>query len=66
MLKSLQAYSSASSDWQLMFKKDGALTHKNFSEAETQGYMFELTEGRLVFRTPYGQPDSFRTEVTVL
>lgn len=47
-----------------MFKKDGVLTHKNFSEADAQGYMFELTESRLVFRTPYGQPDSFRTEVT--
>lgn len=49
-----------------MFKKDGVLTPKNFSEAEEQGYVFELTEGRLVFRTPYGQPDSFRTEVPVL
>lgn len=47
-----------------MFKKAGVLTHKNFSEAEAQGYMFELTDSRLVFRTPYGQPDSFRTEVT--
>lgn len=49
-----------------MFKKDGVLTPKNFSEAEEQGYVFEVTEGRLVFRTPYGQPDSFTTEVTVL
>ncbi|XP_075906731.1 uncharacterized protein LOC142904490 [Nelusetta ayraudi] len=57
------AYSSANSEWQLMFKKDGVLTPKNFSEAEAQGYVFEVTAGRLVFRTPYGQPDSFRTEV---
>ncbi|XP_034425248.1 uncharacterized protein LOC117752166 [Hippoglossus hippoglossus] len=35
----------------------------NLSEARTQGYVFDLTEGRLVFRTPYGQPDSFNTEV---
>lgn len=48
-----------------MFKRDGVLTPKNFSEAEKEGYVFELTEGRLVFRTPYGQPDSFKTEVTV-
>ncbi|KAF3837108.1 hypothetical protein F7725_004572 [Dissostichus mawsoni] len=26
------------------------------------GYVFLLTEGRLVFRAPYGQPDSFSTE----
>lgn len=35
----------------------------NLSEARRQGYEFDLTDGRLVFRTTYGQPDSFTTEV---
>lgn len=47
-----------------MFKKDGMLTHKNFSEAAAEGYLFKVTDNRVLFRTPYGQPDSFRTEVT--
>ncbi|KAF3837102.1 hypothetical protein F7725_004566 [Dissostichus mawsoni] len=34
----------------------------NISDARKQGYVFLLTEGRLVFRAPYGQPDSFSTE----
>lgn len=35
------------------------------SEASKQGYIFYLTDGRLVFRTPYGQPHSLNTEVNV-
>lgn len=35
----------------------------NVSEARKQGYWFDLMDERLVFRTPYGQPDSFSTEV---
>ncbi|XP_070786318.1 uncharacterized protein [Enoplosus armatus] len=58
------AYSSAASDWQVTLHKDGEqLTPINLSEARRQGYVFHLTDGRLVFRTPYGQPDSFSTEV---
>lgn len=38
----------------------------NLSEARKQGYAFDLTDGRLVFRTPYGQPDSFSTEVNLM
>uniref|UniRef100_H3CA36 ZP domain-containing protein n=1 Tax=Tetraodon nigroviridis TaxID=99883 RepID=H3CA36_TETNG len=33
------------------------------SQAAKQGYAFFLTSGRLVFRTPYGQPHSLNTEV---
>ncbi|KAM6936675.1 uncharacterized protein PEZ65_006729 [Lycodopsis pacificus] len=33
------------------------------SDARKKGYAFGLTDGRLVFRTPYGQPESFSTEV---
>ncbi|XP_045897980.1 uncharacterized protein LOC123965525 [Micropterus dolomieu] len=33
------------------------------SEAHKQGYMFNFTDGRLVFRTPYGQPGSLSTKV---
>lgn len=35
----------------------------NLSEARKQGYAFAVTDGRLVFRTPYGQLDSFGAEV---
>ncbi|XP_034532315.1 uncharacterized protein LOC117807237 isoform X2 [Notolabrus celidotus] len=58
------AHGSTTSDWQVMFQKaDEQLPPLNLSEARTQGYTFSLTDGRLVFRTPYGQPDSFSTEV---
>lgn len=35
------------------------------AEASSQGYAFYLTDGRLVFRTPYGQPHSLNSEVNV-
>lgn len=35
----------------------------NLSEARKLGYVFALTDGRLVFRTPYEQPHSLSTEV---
>nr|XP_020441551.1 uncharacterized protein LOC109951402 [Monopterus albus] len=58
------ARSSTPSDWQVMFYTAKVqLPPMNLSEACKQGYVFELTNGRLVFRTPYGQPDSFSTEV---
>ncbi|KAM6960326.1 uncharacterized protein LKV04_021884 [Tautogolabrus adspersus] len=56
------AYTSATSDWQVMFQRDEPIPI-NLTEAHKQGYAFDLTDGRLVFRTPYGQPDSFSTEV---
>ncbi|XP_074479923.1 uncharacterized protein LOC141760757 [Sebastes fasciatus] len=57
-------HSSTTSDWQVMFQRDEEqLPPMKLSEARKQGYMFDLTDGRLVFRTPYGQPDSFSTEV---
>ncbi|KAM6960327.1 uncharacterized protein LKV04_021885 [Tautogolabrus adspersus] len=58
------AHSSTTSDWQVMFHRNNEqLPPMNLSEARMQGYVFDLTDGRLVFRTPYGQPDSFSTEV---
>uniref|UniRef100_UPI003AB0AA8A zona pellucida protein AX 4 n=1 Tax=Centroberyx gerrardi TaxID=166262 RepID=UPI003AB0AA8A len=58
------AYTTASSDWQVMFQKAGQqLSPMTLSEARKQNYMFDVTDGRLVFRTPYGQPDSFTTMV---
>ncbi|KAM7366286.1 hypothetical protein PAMP_015738 [Pampus punctatissimus] len=58
------AHSSTTSDWQVMFQKaEEALPPMNLSEAQKRGHVFDLTDGRLVFRTPYGQPDSFSTTV---
>uniref|UniRef100_A0A3B5AY31 Zona pellucida protein AX 4 n=1 Tax=Stegastes partitus TaxID=144197 RepID=A0A3B5AY31_9TELE len=57
-------YSSVNSHWQVMFQRDGELLKPmNLSEARKQGYVFDLTKGRLVFRTVYGQPESFSVEV---
>lgn len=41
------------------------LKHMNLSEAFRQGYVFQLTEGRLVFRTVYGQLDSVTAKVNM-
>ncbi|XP_035531642.1 uncharacterized protein LOC118338448 [Morone saxatilis] len=58
------AHSSTTSDWQVTFQRaEEPLPPMNLSEAHKQGYAFDLTDGRLVFRTPYGQPDSLRTTV---
>lgn len=39
------------------------LKHVNLSDAFRQGYVFQVTDERLVFRTAYGQEDSVSTEV---
>ncbi|KAF7663833.1 hypothetical protein LDENG_00198850 [Lucifuga dentata] len=58
------AYALAAPDWQVMFQKEGKqLTPITLSEARKRCYLFDLTDGRLVFRTPYGQPDSFSATV---
>uniref|UniRef100_A0A3Q1FQU3 Zona pellucida protein AX 4 n=1 Tax=Acanthochromis polyacanthus TaxID=80966 RepID=A0A3Q1FQU3_9TELE len=58
------AHSSTTSDWQVMFQRAGEqMAPMKLSRARKQGYAFDLTNGRLVFRAPYGQPESFRTEV---
>lgn len=36
----------------------------SISEAIGRGYEFHLTDGRLAFRAPYGQPDSYIVTVT--
>uniref|UniRef100_A0A8C9YLR4 Zona pellucida protein AX 4 n=1 Tax=Sander lucioperca TaxID=283035 RepID=A0A8C9YLR4_SANLU len=58
------AYASATSDWQVMFQSvQQELMPISLKTAKKHGYAFDLTDGRLVFRAPYGQPDSFSTEV---
>ncbi|XP_064820998.1 uncharacterized protein LOC135539044, partial [Oncorhynchus masou masou] len=48
------AHSSATSTWQVMFQQEGKqLIPMSFSEARELGYVFHLTQGRLVFRSPY-------------
>ncbi|XP_037118885.1 LOW QUALITY PROTEIN: uncharacterized protein LOC119129636 [Syngnathus acus] len=50
--------------WQVVFQRDEEqLEPMSISDAREQGYMFALTHQRLVFRTPYGQPDSFMAMV---
>ncbi|XP_024143690.1 uncharacterized protein LOC112155894 [Oryzias melastigma] len=57
------AYSTSPSEWQVTFQKlDVVLGPMNFTEARKQGYLLALTNGRFVFRTPYGQPDSYITK----
>lgn len=59
-----QVYTYATSEWQVALKRPGQLMIPiNISEASRRGYEFHLTEGRLAFRTPYGQPDSFAAQV---
>ncbi|XP_052315610.1 uncharacterized protein LOC118392015 isoform X26 [Oncorhynchus keta] len=49
-----KAHSSATSTWQVMFQQEGQqLIPMSFSEARELGYVFHLTQGRLVFRSPY-------------
>ncbi|KAK9523137.1 hypothetical protein VZT92_019554 [Zoarces viviparus] len=58
------AHSSTTSDWQVTFQRnEEQLPPMALSDARKKGYAFGLTDGRLVFRTPYGQPESFSTEV---
>ncbi|CAJ1086211.1 uncharacterized protein LOC117807237 isoform X1 [Xyrichtys novacula] len=58
------AHGSTTSDWQVTFhKEDEQLPPMSLSEARKKGYVFNLTDGRLVFRAPYGQPESLSTEV---
>ncbi|KAM9833282.1 uncharacterized protein ACBT44_005224 isoform 1-T1 [Syngnathus typhle] len=50
--------------WQVVFQRDEEqLEPMSISDAREQGYMFALTHQRLVFRTPYGQTDSFMAMV---
>ncbi|XP_014264646.3 uncharacterized protein LOC106675141 [Maylandia zebra] len=52
------------SDWKVMFQRaEDQFLPMNLSEARKLGYVFALTDERLVFRTPYEQPHSFSTEV---
>ncbi|XP_061664728.1 uncharacterized protein LOC133494694 isoform X2 [Syngnathoides biaculeatus] len=55
-----QAHVSSTSDWQVMFQRDeDQMAPMSLSEAREQGYVFDVTDGSLMFRAPYGQPDSF-------
>lgn len=61
-----QAYMYATSEWQVVLKRPGqVMIPINISEASRHGYEFHLIEGRLAFRMPYGQPDSFAAQVNV-
>ncbi|MEY6421641.1 hypothetical protein WJF60_23345, partial [Salmonella enterica subsp. enterica serovar Corvallis] len=42
---------------------DEQLPPMNLSKARREGYVFDLAHDRIVFRTPYGQPESYSTEV---
>ncbi|KAK9526623.1 hypothetical protein VZT92_015308 [Zoarces viviparus] len=58
------AHSSTTSEWQVTFQRnEEQLPPMALSDARKTGYAFGLTDGRLVFRTSYGQPESFSTEV---
>ncbi|KAK6323235.1 hypothetical protein J4Q44_G00055740 [Coregonus suidteri] len=60
------AHSSATSDWQVIFQQEGQqLTPMSLSEARELGYVFHLTQGRLVFRSPY-MPGSVMGSVTMV
>uniref|UniRef100_A0A3Q2VW90 Zona pellucida protein AX 4 n=1 Tax=Haplochromis burtoni TaxID=8153 RepID=A0A3Q2VW90_HAPBU len=60
----LQVRSTASSDWQVTFQRpEEQMPSMNVSQARKRGYTFDSRDGRLLFRTPYGQPDSLSTEV---
>ncbi|XP_052315582.1 uncharacterized protein LOC118392015 isoform X5 [Oncorhynchus keta] len=61
-----KAHSSAMSTWQVMFQQEGQqLTLMSPSEARELGYVFYLTQGRLVFRSPY-TPGSVMGSVTMV
>jgi hypothetical protein len=54
------------STWQVMFQQEGQqLTPMSPSEARELGYVFYLTQGRLVFRSPY-TPGSVMGSVTMV
>ncbi|XP_019210094.1 uncharacterized protein zpax4 isoform X2 [Oreochromis niloticus] len=56
--------SATTSDWQVTFQRpEEQMPSMNVSQARKRGYTFDSRDGRLLFRTPYGQPDSLSTEV---
>lgn len=62
----MQNYPLLTEDFHLVLHTRGAqLKHMNLSDAFRHGYAFQVTDGRLVFRTAYGQEDSVSTEVNV-
>ncbi|XP_077445807.1 uncharacterized protein LOC144066271 [Stigmatopora argus] len=47
-------------DWQVMFQRnEEQMVSMSLSDAREQGYTFDVTDERLVFRSPNGQPESF-------
>ncbi|KAJ0055528.1 hypothetical protein NL108_005382, partial [Boleophthalmus pectinirostris] len=58
------AHSPSSADWQVTFQKGGEqLAPTSLKVARSKGYVFELTNGRLVFRTANRGPHSFTSVV---
>ncbi|XP_014885194.1 uncharacterized protein LOC106945786 isoform X1 [Poecilia latipinna] len=58
-------YSPSTEVWQVTFQNPyQQLPPMNLSQARQEGYIFDHVHDRIVFRTPYGQPESYHTEVT--
>ncbi|CAL1590912.1 unnamed protein product [Knipowitschia caucasica] len=58
------AHGNSSADWQVTFQNGGEqFPPTSINEALGEGYVFDLTSDRLVFRTPYGQPHSFTSVI---
>ncbi|XP_037539427.1 zona pellucida protein AX 4 [Nematolebias whitei] len=55
---------SSTSDWQVAFQRpEEQLSPMNLTQARKLGYVFDLLLDRIVFRTPYGQHESYNTKV---
>ncbi|CAL1590911.1 unnamed protein product [Knipowitschia caucasica] len=55
-------YRSAAPGWQVAFITEGkAMTPMTLNDARLNGYIFNMTENRLVMRAPYGLSHSFST-----
>lgn len=58
---------SSTSDWQVSFQRpEEQLLPMNLTQARKLGYVFDLLLDRIVFRTPYGQHESYNTKVNLL
>nr|XP_015832716.2 uncharacterized protein LOC107397291 [Nothobranchius furzeri] len=58
-------HSTSTSDWQVIFQRlDEQLPPMNLSQARKKGYTFDLMHDRIVFRTSYEKPESYRVEVS--
>uniref|UniRef100_A0A3Q2CGG8 Zona pellucida protein AX 4 n=1 Tax=Cyprinodon variegatus TaxID=28743 RepID=A0A3Q2CGG8_CYPVA len=57
-------YSASTQEWQVTFQSpEEQMPPMNLSQARQEGYVFDIINDRIVFRTPYGQPESYGTEL---